>query len=171
MGRKNFACTLVLLVFLFPLSARQFGYSLSYGGERVKTSSYIGSSLRFVWEPFEWDHFNPSVGGEVSFGFDTKGMLRIQSNSIVCNVDLFRTLDHPFWFIAHNKIAYDPSIGIGVQVRYDGGLVRPALYLAASPLKFSQPDFWYEALSPFFIYSSEGWSWGVALFRFTYMFL
>ena len=48
---------------------------------------------------------------------------------------------------------------------------RPALYMSVSPFKFSQPDFWYEALSPFFTYASEGWSWGVALLRFTWMFL
>jgi len=168
--RRALLLVTVLSFLSLPLCARQVGYFAAYDGEKTASDSYGGVSIGFVWEPWERSSFNPSFLLESSFGFDQDSHLKAPSTSLVCNVDLFRTLNHPFPYIAHNRIAYDPSVGAGVQIRYDDP-VRVALYLTASPFKFSQPDFWYEALSPFFTYSSKGWSWGVALFRFTYLFL
>jgi hypothetical protein len=168
MGKRSLAFLFVVLLAVSSLSARSFGYSLAFDGEKTESNAFGGASLGLVWKPWEREWCNPSFSVSASLGTDMEKRFAVPSTTFAVNVDLFRTLNHPFAFVAHNKIAYDPSLTVGMQVRYDE-VVRPALYLSASPFKFSQPDFWYEALSPFGTWSSKGWSWGVTLFRFTFL--
>ncbi|MCH3907616.1 MAG: hypothetical protein LKE39_02700 [Sphaerochaeta sp.] len=170
MRKRLVMLSLLILFSVLPVFARSFGYSVSYGGEQRITTSYRSGTLGLVYQPWEREFLNPAVTLQTSVGENPEGQLSVTSTTLVLDADLFRTLNHPFWFVAHNRIAYDPSVGVGVQMRWDEQF-RATLYLTASPIKFSQPDFLYEALSPFFTYDSTGWRWGVALFRFTFLFL
>ncbi len=160
---------LIVLMALSPLSARKLGFGLAKDGEKTEDEAYGGISAWIAYEPFELTFLNPSLTCAFAMESDTDWNVSVPSVTLALHVDLFRTLTHPFWIIAHNRVAWDPSVSVGVQGRFDGDENRMALYLSASPFKFSQPDFWYEAISPFCTYSSEGWSWGVALLRFTWM--
>ena len=169
---KRFWLFLVLVAVLAcPLSARKVGFGVAKDGEKTEDNAYGGFSAWLAYEPFEFKFGNPSLTLAMAMESDEDWDISIPSVTLAVNVDLFRTLHHPFWIIAHNRVAWDPALSLGVQARFDGDGNRPALYMIVSPFKFSQPDFWYEALSPFFTYASEGWSWGVALLRFTWMFL
>lgn len=167
---RRIVMLLACFLTLFPLSARQFGFGLAKDGEKTEDHAYGGFSASVAYEPLELTTCNPSLTFHVAVESDEDWGISVPSLGLVLNVDLFRTLHHPFGILAHNRIAWDPAVSVGGQLRLDGDETRPALYLSVSPLKFSVPDFWYEALSPFWTYSSEGWSWGLTVFRCTWMF-
>lgn len=165
--------SLVLLLFLLaasPSFAGTFGWSVAKDGIKTQDMGYGGFSFGLAWEPWEFEWLNPSLTMNVSVETDENDDWKVPAWNIILNVDIIRTMHHPFWFISHNRIAYDPSIGVGINTNPDDDW-HVGLILRASPIKFSQPDFWYEALSPFFIYDTDGWTWGIDLLRFTWMFL
>lgn len=167
---RRILCMLLACTSLLPLSAGTFGFGVAKDGEKTDDAAYGGFSGWVVWEPREYPVCNPSLYLNVPVESDEDWHVRVPALALGMQVDLFRTLHHPFSFLAHNRIAWDPAVGIGVAWRFDGDDDRPALVLSASPFKFSVPDFWYEAFAPFFTYSDEGWTWGIALLRCTWMF-
>ena len=168
MSMKKLVLVLLLLSSLNSLFARSFGYFVAQDGEKTSSNAYGGASFGLVLQPFQRSFLNPSLFVSLSMGTDMQSRFLLPAATMGVTIDLFRTMNHPFMFIAHNKIAYDPSVSVGMQLRFDDS-TRPALYFGASPFKFSQPDFWYEFCSPFGTYSNKGWSWGVAIFRFTFL--
>jgi hypothetical protein len=160
------------LLLIGSLSARSVGYALGYYGQSVEADSELtssGAEFSLVYKPFNLAFANPSVIGRTALGTLEDGAYRVPYLQIGLGLDLFRTTRHPFNFLAHNIIAYSPMIG--VSYAFDPRRDTALLALEVSPFKLIQKDFWYEVLSPFFLYDivkGEMDSWGFNIIRFTY---
>ena len=171
---KKISLILLLLCLLMPLSARTLGYGLGYyaqavTGDERRTNS--GAEVSLAYEPFLFTFCNPALVVSTAFGKDLDGNRMVPYIQAALSMDIFRTLHHPFSLVAHNPIAWDPSVSIGYQWVPDAD--QQLLYLSASPLKMSQKDFWYEFFSPFAsmdISTGKIESWGFDLIRYTYFF-
>ncbi|AEV30493.1 hypothetical protein SpiGrapes_2736 [Sphaerochaeta pleomorpha str. Grapes] len=166
---------IVLLLFLFmPLSARTLAYGLGYYAQTVtedeqRTNS--GLEVSFVYEPFLFTVCNPALVVSAAYGKNINGNRGVPYIQAALSIDIFRTLHHPFSLIAHNPIAWDPSVSVGYQ--WVPEAEQQLLYLSASPLKMSQKDFWYEFFSPFVsldVSTKKIENWGFNLIRYTYFF-
>jgi len=160
------------LLLIGSLSARSAGYALGYYGQSMEADPTLTSSgveFSLVYKPFDLAFANPSVIGRTALGTDQGGVYRVPYLQIGFGVDLFRTTHHPFNFLAHNIIAYSPMIGVSYSFNPKRNMELLALEI--SPFKLIQKDFWYEVLSPFFLYDiakGEMDSWGFNIIRFTY---
>jgi hypothetical protein len=171
---KKISMLLLFVCLLSPLHARTLGYGLGYYAlsvEDTESASGSGAELSLVYEPFLWKAMNPSLVLSATAGKTFADEFAIPSVGIGVSVDLFRTLHHPFRFVEHNPIAWDPSVSASLQ--WSPQRDKSLITFAASPFKLSQKDFWYEFLSPFVSYDlHEGTvdSWGFDVIRYTYFF-
>lgn len=170
--RRVLIFSLVLLALALSLPARSIGYGFGYYGQTNESQPDLTSSgveLSLVYKPWDFAFANPSLIAKSALGTDQSGAFLVPYLQIGLGLDVFRTIHHPFNFLAHNVIAYSPMIHVSyhADLRQEHAL----LGLEVSPFKLVQKDFWYEVLSPFFIYDiQEGEldSWGFNLIRFTY---
>jgi hypothetical protein len=171
---KKILLSLLLLGLLMPLSAKTLGYGFGYYAQTVtqdvsETSS--GIELSFAYEPFLFQFCNPSLVVATAVGGNLDGEATLAYAQAFLSLDVFRTLSHPFSFVATNPIAWDPSIGVGYQ--WVPASRQHLLTLSASPLKLTQKDFWYEFFSPFVSFDVSNGNienWGFNLIRYTYFF-
>lgn len=164
---KKICMILLAVVCITPLFGRSLGYSAGLTGETVKDNSYGGLSYALVYKPYERVWLNPSFSLGGFAAFDHQDKLCHPSISLNAGVSFYRIMNHPFWFLSHNKIAWEPSMDAGIQVKFDDGSY-PAFLLEFSPFCFSQPDFHYEFFVPYFTFSDRQNSWGINLFRVTW---
>ncbi|MDN5333091.1 MAG: hypothetical protein PWP59_353 [Sphaerochaeta sp.] len=172
MKKSTILCMLLLFLLSTPLLSRSLGYGLGYYGEEImdgpeRVSSGVEVSL--AYQPWLLEYGNPSLVGKVAFGTDQDKEWIIPYLQAGLNIDLVRTMNHPFNVIAHNVIAYTPAIGLFYQM--DPMRESSSFTVEMSPLKLSQKDFWYEFFSPFISFNlDEGVvdSWGITLVRYTY---
>lgn len=154
--------------------ARSFGYGFGYYGEEKmdgpeRLSS--GMEVSLAYRPWLLEYGNPALVGKVAFGTDQNKEWVIPYLQLGLHIDLVRTTNHPFNFIAHNVVAYTPALGFFYQV--DPARDISTFTVEASLLKLSQKDFWYEVLSPPFIAFNmekgvvDSWG-GINLVRYTY---
>ncbi len=171
---KKSTILLILLILLVstPLMARSFGYGFGYYGEEVvdgpeRLSS--GMEVSLAYRPWLLKYGNPSLLGKIALGTDQDKEWIVPYLQAGLNIELVRTTQHPFNFIAHNVVAYTPAVGFFYQL--DPAREVSTFTVEASLLKLSQKDFWYEFLSPFISFNMEKGvvdSWGVNLVRYTY---
>lgn len=158
------------------LSTRSFGYGLSAIGQSglthpEETMGGLGISLSYA--PFSVDWFEPSLQAEVSVGVTQSGF-SFRSIRASLGFDVFRTLRHPFQIMTNNPSMWSISLAAGVQFEFDRIGEYPKLYLSCTPIKLKDKDFWYEWFSPYMTLDfSSGRtvidSWGVVLFRFSFL--
>ncbi|WP_320127785.1 hypothetical protein [uncultured Sphaerochaeta sp.] len=171
---KKISVLAILFCLALPLSAQSLGYGLGYYAETVVDAPQAtngGVELSFAYEPYLWKFCNPSLVLSTAFGKNLDQEFLVPYVNVAVSVDLFRTLSHPFGFVAHNPIAWDPSVAIGYQ--WENNNDEHLLVLSASPFKLTQKDFWFEFLSPFATVSlsdQEVRTWGFNLIRYTYFF-
>ncbi len=167
---------IVLLAFaalsIGTLHARTFGYGVGYYGQSVEAQPQLtssGAEFSLVYKPWNLEFANPSIVAKTALGTIQDGSYQVPYLQIGLGFDLFRTIRHPFNFLAHNVIAYAPMVRISYA--YDPNSTAGFLSWEVSPFKLMQKDFWYEVLSPFFFYDLEKKSmesWGFNIIRFTY---
>ncbi len=180
--RRQFLVVVFLIISflsLAPLGAspvRSFGYGLSAIGKSGIShpeSTMGGIGLSLAYAPFSFPWFEPSLKGEVVAGNTSSGF-SLRFVRAAMGFDLFRTLRHPFSVMTNNPSAWSVSLDIGVQFDFDRMDELPKLYLACTPIKLEDKDFWYEWCAPYLTLDcSDGGvsidSWGFVLFRFTYL--
>ena len=173
---------LLLVVIVQPLpaavSTRSLGFGLSAVGQSGlvhpdETMGGLGVSLSYA--PFSIPWFEPSLQAEVTAGVTNAGF-SFRSVRAGLGFDIFRTLHHPFQTMTTNPSMWSVSLNVGVQFEFDRIGEYPKLYLSCTPLKLKDKDFWYEWCSPYMTLDfSTGKtvidSWGLVLFRFTFLFI
>lgn len=171
---RKLLLSLVLLVLCTSLSARSLGYVVGFYGQNVEAEparASSGAEFSLVYKPFLLPFLNPSLQVKNAVGTEMDGEWVAPYWEVGVSVDLIRIIDHPFNFLAHNIIAYTPSVSVAYQ--YDPRRNLSLASVGFSPFKLSQKDFWYEFFSPFLTYdlgSGELDSWGVNLVRYTFFF-
>jgi len=171
---RKLLLSLVLLVLCTSLSARSLGYGVGFYGQNVEAEparASSGAEFSLVYKPFLLPFLNPSLQVKNAVGTEMGGEWVAPYWEVGVSVDLIRIIDHPFNFLAHNIIAYTPSVSVAYQ--YDPRRNLSLASVGFSPFKLSQKDFWYEFFSPFLTYdlgSGELDSWGVNLVRYTFFF-
>ncbi|MGH0054194.1 MAG: hypothetical protein ACQ5SW_12460 [Sphaerochaetaceae bacterium] len=156
MKKRMLIFMLLILVVSTPLVSRSLGYGLGYYGEEgLGTSQRVSSGMEvsFVYKPWFLEYFNPSLVGKVAVGTDQEKAWAVPYLQAGLNLDLFRTTNHPFNSIAHNVIAYTPSVGLSYHL--DPTRELSLLTAEASLFKLSQKDFWYEFLAPFISFNMK----------------
>lgn len=167
-----FSCALMIV--LNMLGARTLGYGAGWYGQSVEESQgrvSSGTELSFVYKPWYLPFGNPSLTAKVAVGTDQNGDWVVPYLECGINMDILRTIKHPFNSISQNVIAYTPMISMAYQ--YDPMRHMTLVSFSASPFKLSAKDFWYEFLVPFVVYDPADMtmdSWGINLIRYTFLF-
>lgn len=174
---------LLLLVVTIPslsaaVSTRSLGFGLSAVGQSgiarpQETMGGLGASLSYA--PFSLTWFEPSLRAEVTAGVTETGF-SFRSVRAGFGLDIFRTLHHPFQIMTNNPSMWSVALCVGVQFEFDRMSEYPKLYLSCTPIKLKDKDFWYEWCAPYMTldFSNGGAvidSWGLVLFRFTFLFV
>lgn len=171
---RKLLVSLILLMLCSSLFARTLGYGVGFYGQNVEAEperASSGAEISLVYKPLLLPYLNPSLHVKNSVGTEMDGEWVAPYWEVGVSVDLIRIINHPFNFLAHNIIAYTPSVSVAYQ--YDPRRGRSLASVGFSPFKLSQKDFWYEFFSPFLTYDlSSGMldSWGVNLVRYTFFF-
>lgn len=173
MKKSTILCILLLFLLSTPLLSRSLGYGLGYYGEEIMDSSERVSSgveVSLAYRPWLLEYGNPSLVGNIALGTNQDKEWVIPYLRLGLDIELLRTTKHPFNFIAHNVVAYTPTVGFFYQL--DPMRESSTFFtVEVSLLKLSQKDFWYEFFSPFISFNlNEGVvdSWGINLVRYTY---
>lgn len=166
--KKNLTILLFVFIFIFKLTAVQMPYSLGYelgitGISDKQNNGKSGVVFGLVYTPFDFQVMNPSLKAETVLAWN-KTDIGFQDYRLIVNVDLVRTINHPFGFLWSNPFAWCPSIGVGIQKNSDNRVLG---YLSLSPLKFMDKDFIYEWFSPFVVLSPTVEQWGIVLLSFS----
>lgn len=172
--KRTILLAFVLLLLLFPLPSKSFGYGLGMYGQRVvldEDASSGGVELSFVYQPWLLPVGNPSLHLKGAMGSDMSRSLVFPYLEVGISLDLFRIIDHPFNFFANNIVAYDPAISFAYHFDTQGS--SHLMSVGFSPFKLSQKDFWYEFFA-FYVALDLGTrtvdNWGINLVRYTYIF-
>jgi hypothetical protein len=142
--------TVLLLVLCSSLSAQTLGYGVGFYGQNVEAEperASSGAEVSLVYKPLLLPYLNPSMHVKTSVGTEMDGEWVAPYWEVGMTVDLIRIINHPFNFLAHNIIAYTPSVSVAYQ--YDPRRDLSLASVGFSPFKLSQKDFWYEFFSPF----------------------
>ena len=172
--KRSVLLILVLTLVTSPMVAKSFGYGLGmYGQSDVLDvgASSSGVELSLVYQPWLLPVLNPSVHGKGAIGSDMQGSFSFPYVELGVSVDLFRIINHPFNFFAHNVVAYDPAISLAYH--YASERARHLVSFGISPFKLSQKDFWYEFFAMYVaidIMTGAVDNWGINLVRYTYIF-
>ncbi len=155
---------------------RSFGFGLSAIGQKgvlYPAETFGGMGINVSYAPFHVDWFEPSLNVEVTVGGNQNGAA-FGSVRTSLGLDLFRTLHHPFGLLTTNDSLW--SVGVNVGFQYEFARLEPAplLYLSCTLIRLKDKDYWYEWVSPFMTLDCTGSdvqidSWGIVLFRFTYL--
>jgi hypothetical protein len=174
MRKPTILLMLLILLISTPVTAQSFGYGVGYYGEEISDGPErlsSGMEISLAYRPWLLEYGNPSLVGKIALGTNQDKEWVIPYLQVGLHVDLVRTMNHPFNFIAHNVVAYTPALGVFYQ--FDPARETSTFTMEASLLKLSQKDFWYEAFSPFIAFNMDKGvvdSWGINLVRYTYFF-
>ncbi len=160
------------------ISTRSCGFGLSTVGQAglvhpQETMGGLGVSLSYA--PFSLAWLEPSLQSEVTAGVTETGF-SFRSVRVGLNFDIFRTLHHPFQVMTANPSMWSIALAAGAQFEFDRINDAPKLYLSCTLVKLKDKDFWYEWCAPYMTLDfSDGRtvidSWGLVLFRFTFLFV
>ena len=172
---KKFGIVIVILLGLvLPLEARSLGYSVGFYGQSGfadENQASSGVELSLVYQPWSRPIANPSVFVRGSFGTDMAGLFVVPYYEMGVSVDVFRTINHPFNFLANNIVAFNPAVSLAYH--WKPGQEGHYVSFGISPFKISEKDFWYEFFSPFVSLDLDTRtvdSWGINLVRYTYLY-
>ncbi|MDX9808899.1 MAG: hypothetical protein WC129_01635 [Sphaerochaetaceae bacterium] len=175
--RKNRLVLIVIMLACMQLSFASYrtaGYGWSVEGTAfLLQPAYSSSSgaLHILLTPFDFEFLEPAMFCEVRFGIrsGSPGYLNLTAGS---EISLFRMINHPFGFLMPvNKTAYAPSFSIGARWESHDAEV-PRLYMQLAWLRLLEKDAWYQWFSPFVtldVRSGQIDSWGIQLWRFSYL--